>query len=307
MDHARSRLTAGILLPADIPADLPADIPADPPADPSGGPSEGSPAAPPVRPGTVRINGVALEDVPAHQPHPGCAVTVVFSGFKPGTAVTVAITAHPPTGAGELLASAGTTLADGSGQLSFDLTGALDGRPAHPRHGHHVAFTVDGDAGPKHKVFWVDCPTAAAPPDPDSDPDPGPEPDPEPDAGPDAGPPGPTDETGLSDGTGDEETTAGTSPVPEPGAPQEPQAPDDATEVAPDHETEPAPGPVPEPDIAAEPGPEPGDTPTSERGGGALPPPPWTLSQSPDRCTRRRVSRRGRPRPPCRESWLRGR
>ena len=137
-------------------------------------------ADPPGNNGTVKIDGVELDDHPDDQPHVGCQFQVDLYGFDQGDLeATVLFEAIPPTtedtvppGAGqELLADVvaiGEDAAGGGTDLdaarTYDLTEALSDITPHPQQGWHLRLIVHAEgsrgADTKHKVFWVsDCET----------------------------------------------------------------------------------------------------------------------------------------------------
>ncbi len=126
-------------------------------------------ADPPGNNGTVKIDGLAFDDQPNNQPHPGCLFQVDFYGFDEGDLVAdVHFNAHPPSGRTVLLedyvfigedpAGGGTDL---DASRTYDLSPFLVGLYRHPKQGYHVKLTVHAEgsqgADTKHKVFWVDC------------------------------------------------------------------------------------------------------------------------------------------------------
>jgi len=128
-------------------------------------------ADPPGNNGTIKIDGVPLDDHPDNEPHPGCIFELDFYGYDMGDYYArVKFTVIPPTGDNIVIrrgkvfiggdAAGGGTDLDGSKR--FNLSTALDSFMAHPQQGYHVKVTVyaPGSIGDdrKHKVFWVtDC------------------------------------------------------------------------------------------------------------------------------------------------------
>jgi hypothetical protein len=193
---------------------------------------------PPGNNGTVKVDGVAFDDHPNNEPHPGCVFEIDFYGFdrSPEGETYVADVLFenlPPTPAGapgeELLADSvdiGDDPAGGGTDLDahveYDLTDALAAIEPHPRQGWHVKLTVhaDGSIGndTKHKVFWIETcePETTAPTEPETPETPGtsgttvPV---EPGSGSPATVPGSPDNPGGSDTTVEIDTGAGT-PVP---------------------------------------------------------------------------------------------
>jgi hypothetical protein len=126
-------------------------------------------ADPPGNNGTIKIDGLAFDDHPNNEPHPGCKFQVDFYGYDQGNYfANLTFRAHPPTGSGQVLATdrlfiggdpaGGGTDLDGSGTYTLDFTGF----EAHPQQGYHVKLTINAQgsqgADVKHKVFWVECP-----------------------------------------------------------------------------------------------------------------------------------------------------
>ena len=133
-------------------------------------------ADPPGNNGTVKIDGVALDDHPDNEPHVGCLFQVDFYGFDQGDLdATVAFTPVPPTAddedivvddvaIGEDQAGGGTDL---DASATYDLTAALAGVEPHAQQGIHLRLTVHAEgsqcADTKFKEFWVTgCGTPAS-------------------------------------------------------------------------------------------------------------------------------------------------
>ncbi len=151
------------------------------------GAAEGDPAG---NNGTIKIDGLLLDDAPDNEPHPGCSFEVDFYGFDEGAIVnaTVIFAVHNPTGGDEVLdvdndvVFIGGDANDGGGSEAgldaserYDLYPALTegGYEPGPR-GYHIKLTVHADgsigADTKHKVFWVtDCEPPVVPPVDDDD------------------------------------------------------------------------------------------------------------------------------------------
>ncbi|HVW34007.1 MAG TPA: hypothetical protein VHL53_15840 [Acidimicrobiia bacterium] len=124
--------------------------------------------------GTIKIDGVTLQDGPSNEPHVACAFALEFSGYDKGDLkATVTFSLQAPTlrrSGSQVLATdtlaIGEDPAGGAGDLdaaklyTLDLTGVSP----HGQQGYHVKVTVHADgskgADTKHKVFWVQpCPT----------------------------------------------------------------------------------------------------------------------------------------------------
>ena len=141
--------------------------------------------------GTIKIDGVTLDDAPNNEPHPGCSFEVDFYGFDAGAGhnATVTFAVHNPTRGDDLLevdndvVFIGGDANDGGGSepgldasQGYNLYQALtDGGYEPGRMGYHIKLTVHADgsigADTKHKVFWVtDCvPPVVTPVDDDDD------------------------------------------------------------------------------------------------------------------------------------------
>ncbi|WP_349338896.1 hypothetical protein [Plantactinospora sp. B6F1] len=119
--------------------------------------------------GTVKIDGIPLDDGVANEPHVTCDFEVAFFNFDEGERANIVFTVHPPTGSGtELLRRDNVLVSDDSNggaapdpdetfRFSADQLG-LEGYPAHPQQGYHVKLTVeriDAPGAGKHKVFWL--------------------------------------------------------------------------------------------------------------------------------------------------------
>jgi LPXTG-motif cell wall-anchored protein len=131
--------------------------------------------------GTVKIDGVPLDNGIDNEPHDGCAFEVDFFNFDKGERANIVFTVHPPTGSGtELLRRDNVLVSDdpaGGGRPDPDATFTfsasdlgLDKYQPHPKQGFHVKLTVERVGAPgagKHKVFWVQ-PCGATPSTPPS-------------------------------------------------------------------------------------------------------------------------------------------
>jgi LPXTG-motif cell wall-anchored protein len=139
-------------------------------------PAYGTADAPNGNNGTIKIDGVAMDEGNENNPHPGCSFVVDFFGYDVGTRnVTLEFEGQAPTGGGMLFVDTFTfDVASREGGNTFnysrpvDLSDELAGIEPHPKQGWHVKLTahVDGSQGAdvKHKVFWIEqCDEAAAP------------------------------------------------------------------------------------------------------------------------------------------------
>jgi uncharacterized repeat protein (TIGR01451 family) len=119
---------------------------------------------PPPQPGTVKISGVDIDDIPQNQPHQGCVFVIEFRGFEGNGLATATLELIPPTPGNSTTAS--ITLQDDPAGGANDLDGVLvinaldipgfDTVPPHPIQGHHVRLDVDVQGVHKSKVFWVE-------------------------------------------------------------------------------------------------------------------------------------------------------
>lgn len=137
-----------------------------------GGKANGNP---PGNNGTVKIQEAgAPDEIPDNDPHVGCIFNIEFRGYDEGDLqATWALSAHPPSGTGQVVANGeldiGGDAAGGANDLDGLVTvdiGKLDlsGLTAHPQQGYHLKLEVHAEgsigADKKHKVFWVkDCGT----------------------------------------------------------------------------------------------------------------------------------------------------
>jgi hypothetical protein len=143
-----------------------------------GASGEGRPAGsdPRGNNGTVKIDGEAFDDGRGNEPHVGCTFQVDFYGFDAGDTARLTFTGQAPTGGGLLHSESRTISTDpaGGGQdRDASVTYSVDDQLSelrslapHPQQGWHVKLAVDVDSAPggaKQKVFWIDCPAAAAP------------------------------------------------------------------------------------------------------------------------------------------------
>lgn len=117
--------------------------------------------------GTVKIDGVDVDDLNPNEPHPVCDFTLQFFGFESGLAATYTFSAVPPAG-NKVLVTGDVDPIDGDPTTEFvGLADALDD-PAlfkHPTQGYHVhvdiatwpATNPDDQTEVKSKTFWVEC------------------------------------------------------------------------------------------------------------------------------------------------------
>jgi hypothetical protein len=113
--------------------------------------------------GTVKIDNVAIDNIPENNPHQSCTFFLQFYGFDPGTASYNFALQAPTRGTSNTLATGTVTLHSPSGSDRFngskqiDLSQALANSGATPQRnqGYHVRLTVTTPSGVKHKVFWV--------------------------------------------------------------------------------------------------------------------------------------------------------
>jgi LPXTG-motif cell wall-anchored protein len=123
--------------------------------------------APPGNNGTIKIDGVLMDEGNENNPHPGCTFVVDFFGYDVGTrTATLEFEGQAPTGGGMLLTDTFTfevASRESGNELNHsqpvDLSDELAGIEPHPQQGWHVKLTahVDGSQGSdrKHKVFWI--------------------------------------------------------------------------------------------------------------------------------------------------------
>lgn len=142
------------------------------------GPAGAAASDPAGNNGTIKIDGVTLDDAPDNEPHPGCNFEVDFYGFDegPGLNATVTFAVHNATRGDDVLdvdpavVFIGEDANDGGGSEAgldasqgYNLYQALTHGGYDPgRMGYHIKLTVHADgsigADTKHKVFWVtDC------------------------------------------------------------------------------------------------------------------------------------------------------
>jgi len=128
--------------------------------------------------GTIKIDGVPLQDSNRNEPHVGCRFNLEFSGYDQGDInASVRFELQPPTlrdsGSQVLLEDTvpiGGDPAGGAGDLDASRRYTLNftGVEAQPKQGYHVKVTIDAPgsrgADVKHKVFWVTACTPETPP-----------------------------------------------------------------------------------------------------------------------------------------------
>lgn len=138
-------------------------------------------ADPPGNNGTVKIDGIELDQHSNNEPHPGCLFEVDFYGFGASLDATSTFYAWPPTGNMQQVHQVVTTLdgddSEGGGSEAgydggtglIDLSQYLAGIIPHPQQGFHVKVQVDvpegsdSNAYSKYKVFWVTCEYSPSP------------------------------------------------------------------------------------------------------------------------------------------------
>jgi LPXTG-motif cell wall-anchored protein len=124
--------------------------------------------------GTVKIDGVEVDDDPSNEPHVGCDFAVQFFGFDEGEDATIVFNIHPPSGQGdELLREEVDDIGDGEGGgneldrevfFSFEELGLPGGFFEQPQQGFHVRLNLELEGGTeKHKVFWIKCERTPSP------------------------------------------------------------------------------------------------------------------------------------------------
>jgi hypothetical protein len=138
-------------------------------------------ADPPGNNGTVKIDGIELDQHSDNEPHPGCLFEVDFYGFGASLDATSTFFAWPPTGNQQQVHQVVTVLDNddstgGGSEAGYDGgTGLIDLSPflagiiPHPQQGFHVKVRVDvpegsdSNAFSKYKVFWVTCEYSPSP------------------------------------------------------------------------------------------------------------------------------------------------
>jgi hypothetical protein len=141
---------------------------------------------PPGNNGTIKIDGVAFDDVPNNEPHVGCTFQVDFYGYDQGDLfATVNFLDWSPTQDAGLSVTSGqgnpsTVFIGGDDNSGGGSTAGLDasetytlaftGTP-HSQQGFHVKLVINAQgsqgADTKSKVFWVsgcEGPTPTTPP-----------------------------------------------------------------------------------------------------------------------------------------------
>lgn len=123
--------------------------------------------------GTVKIDGVPVDNSPANEPHVGCDFAVQFFGF-PDESATIRFNIQPPSGSfNQLLSENVTHIGDGMGGgnildkevfFTFADLGLPDNFFEQPQQGFHVKLSVELPGGTeKHKVFWIKCAQSPSP------------------------------------------------------------------------------------------------------------------------------------------------
>jgi LPXTG-motif cell wall-anchored protein len=144
-------------------------------------------ADPPGANGTVKIDGVPLDNGIDNEPHVSCDFEVDFFDFDKGERANIVFSVQSPTGQRtELLRRDGVLVSDdpASGgkpdpDETFRFSATQLGLAAytpHPKQGYHVKLTVERIGAPgagKHKVFWVEPCEASTPPSTPGSPPPG--------------------------------------------------------------------------------------------------------------------------------------
>lgn len=118
--------------------------------------------------GTVKIDGVPLDNGVDNEPHDGCEFDVDLSGLDENQRANIVFTLHKPSGSGpELLRRnnvlgsddpAGGAKPDPDKTFSFSAADLGLSAPPEDKQGYHVKLTVelpDAPGAGKHKVFWL--------------------------------------------------------------------------------------------------------------------------------------------------------
>jgi LPXTG-motif cell wall-anchored protein len=118
--------------------------------------------------GTVKIDGVPLDNGVDNEPHVGCEFAVNFFGFDKGERANIVFTLHKPSGKGpellrrnDVLGSddpAGGAKPDQDKTFTFSASDLGLSAPPEDKQGYHVKLTVElpgTPGGGKHKVFWL--------------------------------------------------------------------------------------------------------------------------------------------------------
>ena len=120
--------------------------------------------------GSVKVDDVELDDLPANSPHQGCQFKVAVMHVS-DVPLQLTFDGQPPTTRAEGDQTLFSTVipAGANGSNVIDLTTALAGITPQPNQGFHVALSVApvgaADHPAKHKVFWVQaCPAPAVAP-----------------------------------------------------------------------------------------------------------------------------------------------
>ena len=121
--------------------------------------------------GTVKVDGLDMDEHPNNHPHPGCAFLVEFYNYDQGDYwATVTFELQPPTtraGDDQIILEDTVFIGgdpagggdDNDARKTYELT--IDDVEPQPIQGHHIKLTVNAPgsrgADVKHKVFWVEC------------------------------------------------------------------------------------------------------------------------------------------------------
>jgi LPXTG-motif cell wall-anchored protein len=131
--------------------------------------------------GTVKIDGVPLDNGVDNEPHDGCKFEVDLSGLDENQRANIVFAVHPPTGSStellrrdDVLGSddpAGGAKPDPDKTFTFSVSDlGLSKYTPEKKQGYHVKLTVELPNTPgagKHKVFWLKpCGSSESPSNP---------------------------------------------------------------------------------------------------------------------------------------------
>jgi LPXTG-motif cell wall-anchored protein len=135
-----------------------------------GAPALAAPTDPPGNNGTVKIDGVPVDDDISNEPHVPCDFEVQFFGFDEGQTADITLAGQPPSSQDfvEIITLEDQLVSDdpaagGENDVdevfpfsasNLDLTGI----ELHPQQGYHLKLTVFSEGlpgGKKFKVFWL--------------------------------------------------------------------------------------------------------------------------------------------------------